>query len=136
MTTMELLSGAKAAKRKLASLSTEVKNETLLAMADELVRQTADILAANREDLAAAKGTMSDVMLDRLALDETRIAAMADGIRQVAALPDPVGKLLRTVTRPNGLVIEKRAVPMGVIAIIYESRPNVTSDAEIGRAHV
>ena len=129
MTTMELLSGARAAKRKLASLSTEVKNEALLAMADELVRQTADILAANREDLAAAKGTMSDVMLDRLALDETRIAAMADGIRQVAALPDPVGKLLRTVTRPNGLVIEKRAVPMGVIAIIYESRPNVTSDA-------
>ena len=129
MTTMELLSGAKAAKRKLASLPTEVKNEALLAMADELVRQTADILAANREDLAAAKGTMSDVMLDRLALDETRIAAMADGIRQVAALPDPVGKILRTVTRPNGLVIEKRAVPMGVIAIIYESRPNVTSDA-------
>ena len=129
MTTMELLSGAKATKRKLASLSTEVKNEALLAMADELVRQTVDILAANREDLAAAKGTMSDVMLDRLALDETRIAAMADGIRQVAALPDPVGKILRTVTRPNGLVIEKRAVPMGVIAIIYESRPNVTSDA-------
>ena len=129
MTTQELLAQAKAATGALAALSTERKNAALLAMADALERETPAILAANRADLEAARGTVSDVMLDRLALDESRIAAMADGIRQVAELPDPVGRVLRTVERPNGLVIEKRAVPMGVIAIIYESRPNVTSDA-------
>lgn len=129
MTTQELLKQAKSATGKLATLTTQQKNEALLAMADALMQETAQILAANQEDLAAAKGTVSDVMLDRLALDEGRVAAMADGIRQVAELPDPVGRVLRTVERPNGLVIEKRAVPMGVIAIIYESRPNVTSDA-------
>jgi glutamate-5-semialdehyde dehydrogenase len=129
MTTQELLKQAKSATGKLAILTTQQKNEALLAMADALMQETAQILAANQEDLAAAKGTVSDVMLDRLALDEGRVAAMADGIRQVAELPDPVGRVLRTVERPNGLVIEKRAVPMGVIAIIYESRPNVTSDA-------
>ena len=129
MTTQELLVQAKAATGALAALSTERKNAALLAMADALERETPAILAANRADLEAARGTVSDVMLDRLALDESRIAAMADGIRQVAELPDPVGRVLRTVERPNGLVIEKRAVPMGVIAIIYESRPNVTSDA-------
>lgn len=129
MTTQELLGQAKAATGALAALSTERKNAALLAMADALERETPAILAANRADLEAARGTVSDVMLDRLALDESRIAAMADGIRQVAELPDPVGRVLRTVERPNGLVIEKRAVPMGVIAIIYESRPNVTSDA-------
>ena len=129
MTTQELLVQAKAATGALAALSTERKNAALLAMADALERETPAILAANRADLEAARGTVSDVMLDRLALDESRVAAMADGIRQVAELPDPVGRVLRTVERPNGLVIEKRAVPMGVIAIIYESRPNVTSDA-------
>ena len=87
------------------------------------------ILAANAEDMAAAKGHVSDVTLDRLALTEERIGAMARGILEVAALPDPVGRVLKRVERPNGLVIEKTAVPMGVIAIIYESRPNVTSDA-------
>ena len=87
------------------------------------------ILAANAEDMAAAKGHISDVMLDRLALTPERIGAMAKGILEVAALPDPVGAVLNRVERPNGLVIEKTAVPMGVIAIIYESRPNVTSDA-------
>lgn len=129
MTTQELLKGAKASARALAGLSTEKKNGALLAMADALEANTEEILAANREDLAAAKGTMSDVMLDRLALDAGRIAGMAEGVRQVAQLPDPVGRVLRTVERPNGLIIEKRAVPMGVVAIIYESRPNVTSDA-------
>jgi glutamate-5-semialdehyde dehydrogenase len=129
MTTQELLKQAKSATGKLATLTTQQKNEALLAMADALMQETAQILSANQEDLAAAKGTVSDVMLDRLALDEGRVAAMADGIRQVAELPDPAGKVLRTVERPNGLVIEKQAVPMGVIAIIYESRPNVTSDA-------
>ena len=129
MTTQELLRQAKAAKPRLAALTSQEKNQALLAMAQALVEHTDAILAANGEDLAAAKGTMSDVMLDRLALDAGRIQGMAEGIRQVAALEDPVGKILRTVTRPNGLVIQKRAVPMGVIAIIYESRPNVTSDA-------
>ena len=129
MTTQELLQGAKAAKAKLAALSTQEKNRALLAMAQALVDQTGAILEANAQGLAAARGTMSEVMLARLALDEGRIQGMAEGIRQVAELPDPVGKILRTVERPNGLVIQKRAVPMGVIAIIYESRPNVTSDA-------
>ena len=129
MTTQELLQGAKAAKARLAALSTQEKNRALLAMAQALVDQTGAILEANAQDLAAARDTMSEVMLDRLALDEGRIQGMAEGIRQVAELPDPVWKILRTVERPNGLVIQKRAVPMGVIAIIYESRPNVTSDA-------
>lgn len=129
MTTQELLKQAKSAVGQMALLTTQQKNEALLAMADALLKNTDEILAANQEDLTAAKGTVSDVMLDRLALDKARIAAMADGICQVAKLPDPVGRVLRTVERPNGLVIEKRAVPMGVIAIIYESRPNVTSDA-------
>ena len=129
MTTQELLRQAKAAKPRLAALTSQEKNQALQAMAQALVEHTDAILAANGEDLAAAKGTMSDVMLDRLALDAGRIQGMAEGIRQVAELEDPVGKILRTVTRPNGLIIQKRAVPMGVIAIIYESRPNVTSDA-------
>ena len=129
MTTQELLRQAKAAKPRLATLTSQEKNQALLAMAQALEEQTDAILAANGEDLAAARGTMSEVMLDRLALDAGRIQGMAEGIRQVAALEDPVGKILRTVTRPNGLIIQKRAVPMGVIAIIYESRPNVTSDA-------
>ena len=107
------------------------RNAALLGMADALcsVDDQAAILAANAEDMAAAKGHISDVMLDRLALTAPRIEAMAQGIREVAALPDPVGRVLNRVERPNGLVIEKTAVPMGVIAIIYESRPNVTSDA-------
>ena len=129
MTTLELLQQAKAAKTALALADTETKNKALLAMADALVAHTGDILAANALDLEAAKGIISDVMLDRLALSESRIASMADGMRQVAALPDPVGAVLSRVERPNGMVIEKTSVPMGVIAIIYESRPNVTSDA-------
>jgi glutamate-5-semialdehyde dehydrogenase len=87
------------------------------------------ILKANAEDLAAARGSISEVMLDRLALNEARIRGMAEGIREAAALPDPVGRVLQRVERPNGIVIEKTAVPMGLIAVIYESRPNVTSDA-------
>jgi len=129
MTTQELLVRAKAAKPAMALADTETKNAALRAMADCLLAGADDILAANALDLEAAKGTVSDVMLDRLALNRDRIAGMADGIRQVADLPDPVGQVLRRVQRPNGLVIERTAVPMGVIAIIYESRPNVTSDA-------
>ena len=129
MTTTQLLTRAKAAKSSMALADTNTKNTALIAMAEELLAGQGDILAANALDLDAAKGTVSDVMLDRLALSAERIAGMADGIRQVAALPDPVGQVLRRVERPNGLVIERTAVPMGVIAIIYESRPNVTSDA-------
>ena len=98
-------------------------------MAVALVENSDAILAANKQDLAAARGRISDVMLDRLALTPARLADMAKGMREVAALPDPVGAVLRKIVRPNGLLIEKTSVPMGVIAIIYESRPNVTSDA-------
>ena len=129
MTTQELLQNAKAAKGRMALADTRTKNQALLAMADALEAHSADILAANALDLEAAKGTVSEVMLDRLALSSDRIAGMAAGLREVAELPDPVGAVLSQVERPNGLVIEKTAVPMGVIAIIYESRPNVTSDA-------
>ncbi len=129
MTTIELLHKANAAKNAMALAGSQTKNAALLAMAGALETHCADILAANALDLEAAKGTISDVMLDRLALSESRVAGMAQGIREVAALPDPVRAVLSRVERPNGLVIEKTAVPMGVIAIIYESRPNVTSDA-------
>lgn len=129
MTTRELLQRAKAAKGAMALADTGTKNRALLAMADALIDHTQPILTANGLDLIEAKGTVSNVMLDRLALSEERIFGMAQGMREVAALPDPVGAVLRREERPNGLVIEKTAVPMGVVAIIYESRPNVTSDA-------
>ena len=131
MTTQEILEAARSAKSALALADNTARNAALLDMADALCSadDQAAILAANAEDMAAAKGHISDVMLDRLALTAPRIEAMAQGIHEVAALPDPVGRVLNRVERPNGLVIEKTAVPMGVIAIIYESRPNVTSDA-------
>ena len=129
MTTQEILRAAKAAKGAMALASTEQKNAALRAMAEALLRQEAEILRANEQDLEAARGSINAVMLDRLALSTARIQGMAQGIREVAELPDPVGEVLRHIERPNGLVIERRAVPMGVIAIIYESRPNVTSDA-------
>ena len=131
MTTQEILTAAKGAKQAVALADSAARSHALQAMADALCTpgHQAAILAANAEDLDAARGHISDVMLDRLALTPERIAAMAKGIREVAALPDPVGAVLNRVERPNGLVIEKTAVPMGVIAIIYESRPNVTSDA-------
>ena len=131
MTTQEILTAAKGAKQAVALADSAARSHALQTMADALCTPgyQAAILAANAEDLDAARGHISDVMLDRLALTPKRIAAMAKGIREVAALPDPVGAVLNRVERPNGLVIEKTAVPMGVIAIIYESRPNVTSDA-------
>ena len=129
MTTLEILKRAKAATAALSALTTENKNAALLAMAEALVADTAAILDANAADMAAAKDTISTVMLDRLALTEERIAAMAQGIRQVAALPDPVGHRLSETVRPDGLTIRKVSVPVGVVGIIYESRPNVTSDA-------
>ena len=131
MTTQQILEAARSAKSALALADNAARSTALLGMADALcdAQNQSAILAANAEDMAAAKGRISDVMLDRLALTPQRIEAMAKGIRDVAALPDPVGRVLSHIERPNGLVIEKTAVPMGVIAIIYESRPNVTSDA-------
>ena len=131
MTTKEILIAAKAAAPSLAGVSTERKNAALIAMADALIARKADILAANAEDVAESTGIISDVMIDRLTLNDERIAGMAEGIRQVAALPDPIGRLIRRVERPNGLVIDRVGVALGVIAIIYESRPNVTSDCAV-----
>ncbi len=127
--TFEILQDAKAVKSVLCTLDTETKNNALLKMADALEENCDFILSENAKDMENAKGTVSDVMLDRLALSKERIKGMADGIREVALLPDPVGEILATVERPSGIVVEKTAVPMGVVAIIYESRPNVTSDA-------
>ena len=127
--TRPLLEEALAAKPALAALSTEEKKAVLLSMADALEADTPAILAANALDLAAAQDTISPVMQDRLRLTQGRIADMAAGVRAVAALPDPVGRTLASHTLPNGLQVNKASVPLGVIAIIYESRPNVTSDA-------
>lgn len=127
--TRPLLEEALAAKPALAALSTEEKKAVLLSMADALEADTPAILAANTLDLAAAQDTISPVMQDRLRLTQGRIADMAAGVRAVAALPDPVGRTLASHTLPNGLQVNKVSVPLGVIAIIYESRPNVTSDA-------
>lgn len=126
--TSVILERAKTASYE-APLSTDKKNSVLLNMADALISHTDDILAANETDLKNAEGKISEVMLDRLRLDKGRIAAMAEGIREVAKLPDPVGRVLSETTRENGLLIKKVSVPLGVVAIIYESRPNVTSDA-------
>lgn len=129
MTTTEILRDAKAASPALALLSTEEKNQALLTMADALLEDYEAILEANSLDCKAAEGKVNPVMIDRLRLTKARIEAMAQGIREVAALPDPVGKTLDQIIRPNGIRVEKVRVPMGVVAIIYESRPNVTSDA-------
>ena len=126
---MELLAAARGAKNEVSQLSTWQKNQALLAMAEALEESRESILAANALDLSAARGNISEVMLDRLRLTPERIAAMARGIRDVVGLPDPVGVVLEETVRPDGLTIQKVSVPMGVIAIIYESRPNVTSDA-------
>ena len=125
----ELLKQAKLAKAQVAALTTRQKNAALEAMAQGLLDDQGAILAANELDLEAARDHISPVMLDRLRLTPERIAAMAQGIRDVAALPDPVGQVLERHTRPDGLEIQKVSVPMGVVAIIYESRPNVTADA-------
>ena len=126
---MELLAAARGAKNEVGQLSTWQKNQALLAMAEALEESRENILAANALDLSAARGNISEVMLDRLRLTPERVAAMARGIRDVVGLPDPVGVVLEETVRPDGLTIQKVSVPMGVIAIIYESRPNVTSDA-------
>lgn len=129
MTTHEILTAARAAKSAMASLSADDKNSAIIKMADSLVSACDEILEANKLDVEAARGKISDVMLDRLSLTEKRISDMADGMRHVAALEDPVGRVLERNVLENGLVVEKTSVPLGVIGIIYESRPNVTSDA-------
>ena len=126
---IQMLGSAKAAKNQIAQLTTHQKNNALLAMAQALLDNTDAILSANAADMGAAAGTISPVMMDRLQLTQSRIAGMAEGIRQVAKLPDPVGEVLEEYVRSDGLIIRKTSVPIGVIAIIYESRPNVTSDA-------
>lgn len=129
MTTQELLIKAKEAKNKLSGVKAEDIDRALLIMADKLVENTDAILAANALDVEAARGSISDVMIDRLMLSEERIKGMAQGVREVAALPSPLGRVLKHHERPDGLVIERISVALGVVAIIYESRPNVTSDA-------
>ena len=126
--TSEILCTAQAVKSKAALLSTEEKNRALLSMADELEASEKEILEANALDVEASRGIIPDVMIDRLSLNAARIAGMAKGLRDVASLPDPVGRIISSVKRPNGLLIERVAVPFGVVAAIYESRPNVTSD--------
>ena len=129
MTTLEIMRAAKAASCAVMTADTETKNRALAAMARALTEDAAAILAANEADLAKARGTVSDVMLDRLQLTEARIQGMAQGILDVIDLPDPVGSVIESHTHPKGMTIEKVSVPLGVIAIIYEIRPNVTSDA-------
>ena len=128
-TTQEQLSLARSAKKSINTASTALKNQALEAMASQLLKATEAILAANQIDMEAARGKISEVMLDRLFLDQERIAGMAQGIRALIDLPDPIGEVLDTEVLENGLEIQKVRVAMGVIGIIYESRPNVTSDA-------
>lgn len=128
-TTQEQLALARSAKKSINTTSTALKNQALEAMAGQLLKATEAILAANQIDMEAARGKISEVMLDRLFLDQERIAGMAQGIRALIDLPDPIGEVLDTEVLENGLEIQKIRVAMGVIGIIYESRPNVTSDA-------
>lgn len=129
MTTQELLQRTRSVKDSLLSLNTEEKNRILCDMASSLIRHIPEILDGNRIDVEKSRGIISDVMIDRLSLSEERIYAMADGIINVSKLSDPVGKILSEHTHENGMIIKKVSIPMGVVAIIYESRPNVTSDA-------
>lgn len=128
-TTQEILKTAKEASKKISLLTTQMKNDALTAMADEIEAETDLIMEANNADVEDAREKLNSVMIDRLSLSPERIKGMANGIRDVVKLPDPAGKILKTVIRPNGLVIKKVSVAMGVVAMIYESRPNVTSDA-------
>ena len=129
--TADILRDAVGAKKELAGANEELLNAALISMADSLCRNAESILKANKKDeeRAIESGKIPTVMLDRLRLNEKRIEDMAKGIRDVAALPSPLGKLLYEAKRPNGLIIQRRSIPYGVVAIIYESRPNVTSDA-------
>ena len=127
---IEIAENAKRAAGKLARLSTDVKNRALLHMADELIRETDALIRENQKDLNHARDkSLSAAMMDRLTLKESTVLAMATGLREVAALPDPVGKVTSMWRRPNGLLVGKMRIPLGVIGIIYEARPNVTADA-------
>ena len=128
-TTQEQLALARSAKKSINTANTALKNQALEAMASQLLKATEAILVANQIDMEAARGKISEVMLDRLFLDQERIVGMAQGIRALIDLPDPIGEVLDTEVLENGLEIQKVRVAMGVIGIIYESRPNVTSDA-------
>ena len=129
MTTLEIMQAAKKASYAVTAADTDTKNKALAAMADALLADADEILAANAQDCERARGSIGEVMLDRLKLTKERIAGMAQGIRDVIDLPDPVGNVLESHTHKNGMTIQKVSVPLGVVAIIYESRPNVTSDA-------
>ena len=129
MTTLDILKKTRAARSSLAALDETAKNRILLAMAEALMAAEDDILAENDADMTAARGHINDVMLDRLRLDHDRLAGMAEGVRAIAALPDHTGRVLSEVHRPNGLVVRKVQVQLGLVSIIYESRPNVTPDA-------
>jgi glutamate-5-semialdehyde dehydrogenase len=127
---LKIAQQAKAASRRLSNLSTKIKNDSLLAMADMLENRDDFLMDANYEDVEGAREKgLSPAMIDRLTLNENRIKDMAKGLREIAALPDPVGEVVRMWRRPNGLQIGKIRTPLGVIGIIYESRPNVTADA-------
>lgn len=128
-TTLEIMQRAQAVKKTLASVTSSDKSRALELMADALLRRKDKILRASERDVENARGKISEVMIDRLRLDEKRIEGMASAMREVALLPDPVGEVISSVSRPNGIVIDKVSSPIGVVAIIYESRPNVTSDA-------
>src|SRR5512138_2746585 len=126
----DIAAGARRASITMARLSSGAKNDLLVAMADALIAATRELIAENGKDLAAGREKgLSDAMLDRLMLNDSRIKGMADGLREVAGLPDPVGAVDRMWLRPNGLQVGKMRIPLGVIGIIYESRPNVTADA-------
>src|ERR671926_1364646 len=125
----DLARAAKAAARRLAQVDSATKNRALLAIADALETRTAEILEANARDLEAGREAgLSAALMDRLALDERRVEAMAAGVRKIAALPDPVGEVIEGFRLPNGLDVRKVRVPLGVIAVVYEARPNVTID--------
>ena len=129
MTTTELLKKTRAAWGSIRGASAEEKDRILLSMAASLEECAGDILACNGQDMDRARGHISEVMLDRLRLDENRLAAIADAVEAVAALPDPVGAEIDRTERPNGMTLARVRVPLGVVGIIYESRPNVTADA-------
>ena len=129
-TVTETCVAAKRAARTLATLGSDVKNGALQAIADALIERTPEILEANARDLEAGReANLSAALLDRLALDPARIAAIADGARKIAALPDPVGEVIDGFRLPNGLDVRKVRVPLGVVAVVYEARPNVTIDS-------
>lgn len=125
---MQMLAKTKAASKRFSYSKEEIRNQALYAIADGLETRAKEILLANDKDVEQAKYSLGEVMIDRLLLTKERIRSMAKGVREVAALPDPLGKTLQKIERPNGLKIEKISVPLGVIGIIYESRPNVTAD--------